>query len=80
MRRARRTNGIAGALVAACTATIAPTVAQAQSSVALYGLIDTSITYANNQRTHGAGSPGSGNVAMTSGALNAARWGLRGRE
>ncbi|MBJ9623074.1 porin [Burkholderia multivorans] len=79
-RRARRTNGIAGALVAACTASIAPTAAQAQSSVALYGLIDTSITYANNQRTHGAGSPGSGNVAMTSGALNAARWGLRGRE
>ncbi|KVG65077.1 porin [Burkholderia pseudomultivorans] len=71
---------VAGTVIAACLTGVAPGVAHAQSSVTLYGLIDTSLTYASNQRTHGAGSPGSGAFAMTSGALNAARWGLRGRE
>ncbi|WP_241022230.1 porin [Burkholderia sp. Ac-20353] len=76
----RRAGGIAGTVAIACLGGFGAGAAHAQSSVALYGLIDTSITYANNQRTHGAGSPGSSNWAMTSGALNAARWGLRGRE
>ncbi|VWC07140.1 exotoxin [Burkholderia aenigmatica] len=71
---------LAGTAIAASLTAFAPGGAHAQSSVTLYGLIDTSITYATNQRSHGAGSPGSGTVAMTSGALNASRWGLRGRE
>ncbi|WP_175953721.1 porin [Burkholderia sp. BCC0405] len=71
---------LAGTAIATCLTALVSGGVHAQSSVTLYGLIDTSITYATNQRTHGAGSPGSGAVAMTSGALNAARWGLRGRE
>ncbi|HEF5869722.1 TPA: porin [Burkholderia cenocepacia] len=71
---------VAGTVIAACLTGFVPDVASAQSSVTLYGLIDTSITYSTNQRTRGAGSPGGGSVAMTSGALNASRWGLRGRE
>ncbi|ONX23855.1 hypothetical protein A8F10_18450 [Burkholderia cenocepacia] len=71
---------VAGTVIAACLSSFVPNVAHAQSSVTLYGLIDTSITYSTNQRTRGAGSPGGGSVAMTSGALNASRWGLRGRE
>ncbi|MCA8109381.1 porin [Burkholderia sp. BCCIQ04A] len=71
---------IAGTVIAACLTGFVPDVALAQSSVTLYGLIDTSITYSSNQRTRGAGSPGGGSVAMTSGALNASRWGLHGRE
>ena len=71
---------VAGTVIAACLSSFVPDVAHAQSSVTLYGLIDTSITYSTNQRTRGAGSPGGGSVAMTSGALNASRWGLRGRE
>nr|WP_057927259.1 porin [Burkholderia ambifaria] len=76
----RRTSALPETMIAACVAGFIPCVAHAQSSVTLYGLIDTSITYATNQRTQGAGSPGSGSVALTSGALNASRWGLRGRE
>lgn len=71
---------VAGTVIAACLTGFVPAIAHAQSSVTLYGLIDTSITYSTNQRTQGAGSPGSGSVALTSGALNASRWGLRGRE
>ncbi|KVG54452.1 hypothetical protein WS99_17115 [Burkholderia territorii] len=78
--RRRRTGALAATAIAASAAGLVPYVAHAQSNVVLYGLIDTSITYATNQRTHGAGSPGSGSVALTSGALNASRWGLRGRE
>ncbi|KVK82621.1 porin [Burkholderia sp. MSMB1498] len=76
----RRPCGIAATVVAACFAGFGTGSAQAQSSVTLYGLIDTSITYASNQRTNAAGSRGSGNWAVTSGALNASRWGLRGAE
>ncbi|TCK84339.1 porin [Paraburkholderia sp. BL9I2N2] len=52
----------------------------AQSAVTLYGLVDTSITYANNQRAGGAGAPGSSNWALSSGNLSSSRWGLRGHE
>ncbi|WDR86773.1 porin [Burkholderia ambifaria] len=75
-----RTVALPATAIAACVAGLIPCVAHAQSSVTLYGLIDTSITYATNQHTQRAGSPGSGSVALTSGALNASRWGLRGRE
>jgi len=52
----------------------------AQSSVTLYGLIDTSIAYANNQVTGGVGSPGHSNWSMDAGNVNNSRWGLRGSE
>lgn len=45
----------------------------AGSSVALYGLIDTGMTWSSNQN-------GSRNVEMTSGKLSGARWGVRAIE
>ena len=47
--------------------------AHAQSSVTLYGLIDTGLTYTSN-------SGGSSNFQQASGILNGNRWGLRGSE
>ena len=59
---------------------LAITESHAQSSVALYGLIDTSLTYISNQRTGGATSPGHSNWQMANGDLSSSRWGLRGTE
>ncbi|WP_407972479.1 porin [Burkholderia pyrrocinia] len=47
--------------------------AHAQSSVTLYGLIDTSLMYTNNQK-------GGTNYQMSSGVLSGSRWGLKGSE
>jgi GBP family porin len=49
------------------------TVAHAQSSVTLYGLIDAGITYSSNVKGHS-------NWQETSGAVNSSRWGFRGAE
>jgi GBP family porin len=49
------------------------TMAHAQSSVTLYGLIDAGITYTNNQH-------GSHNFQQSTGSVNGSRWGLRGAE
>ncbi|CAG9184964.1 porin [Cupriavidus pinatubonensis] len=51
--------------------------AYAQSSVTLYGVIDTSVRYTTNQPT--ANGPKS-QVALIDGAFNGPRWGLRGTE
>ncbi|WP_116135669.1 porin [Trinickia diaoshuihuensis] len=59
-------------LVGALTGAFA-TMAHAQSSVTLYGLIDAGITYTNNQG-------GAHAWQETSGSVNGSRWGLRGAE
>lgn len=56
---------------------LAATVAHAQSSVTLYGLIDAGIAYTNNVRK--GGSQGA-LVQATSGNINGSRFGLRGSE
>ncbi|MEZ0606715.1 porin [Paraburkholderia sp. IW21] len=47
--------------------------AHAQSSVTLYGFLDTGLVYVNNQSGHA-------NVQMINGQTNGSRWGLRGSE
>lgn len=64
-------------LVVAAVTGLFASVAHAQSSVTLYGLIDAGVTYANNVRS----ANGSGNKwSATSGNINGSRWGLRGAE
>jgi GBP family porin len=59
------------------SATMWAIAAHAQSSVTLYGLLDTGVTYTSNQSVSGKGHS---NVQATSGNINADRWGLRGNE
>ncbi|SDV51121.1 porin [Chitinasiproducens palmae] len=64
-------------LVVAAVTGLFASVAHAQSSVTLYGLIDAGFTYSNNVRS----ATGSGaRWAATSGNINGSRWGLRGTE
>jgi general bacterial porin, GBP family len=55
------------------------TAAHAQSSVALYGLIDVGVSYISNQKESGS-TAGHSNVAMTNASINPDRFGLRGSE
>jgi len=64
-------------LVAALTGVFA-TVAHAQSSVTLYGLLDAGVSYTNNSRT--ATGVGGSAVKLSSGLLQGNRWGLKGAE
>ncbi len=59
--------------VLAMAALLAAGVAQADSSVTLYGLVDAGLTFVNNEG-------GSNNIRMDSGVMNGNRWGLKGRE
>lgn len=71
----RPLGGVARA-VRVAMATIAVTAAgsaAAQSSVTLYGIVDTGIMYVNNQN-------GASNWEMTSGKLSGSRFGIRGTE
>ncbi|MFL9935609.1 porin [Paraburkholderia sp. RL18-103-BIB-C] len=52
--------------------------AHAQSSVTLYGTIDTSMVYVNNAKT--STGQGASQFLLTSGSLSTSRWGLRGNE
>lgn len=61
---------IALTALATCSA-----VAQAQSSVTLYGLLDTTIRYSTNEN-----AVGDNKVQMTDGVLTGSRWGVRGVE
>jgi len=71
---------LAAASLAACTGT-----ALAQSSVTLYGVLDTNIEYVNKMSPTAPGSPGfpgpsASRWALSSGGLSGSRWGLRGEE
>src|SRR3546814_6924627 len=52
-------------------------VAQAETSVTLYGIIDTGIGY---NKISGAGDLNGSRVGMINGVQNGSRWGLRGTE
>jgi predicted porin len=56
--------------------------AHAQSSVTLFGLIDTGVVYQNNARVtpSSATSPGASSWSLQSGNVYTSRWGLRGTE
>jgi predicted porin len=55
--------------------------AHAQSSVTLYGVIDTSIQYANSvAETHNGVTTGASQIAMGGGNMQGSRWGLKGAE
>ena len=60
---------------------VGPGVACAESSVTLYGLIDTGINYVNNAQTAAKGAPngrvGSPQYSQSSSIMQANRWGLR---
>jgi len=49
--------------------------AQAQSSITIYGIIDTAVTYNTNQATGGGGK-----VTLDAGQLLTSRWGFKGSE
>lgn len=77
-RRGRLASGkTAGTVIAACIAPFMPGIAQAQSSVTLYGLLDAGITSANKVAT----STGHDSlVKYGDGVASGSRWGLRGTE
>lgn len=57
--------------------------AYGQTSVTLYGLVDTSIEYVNNMAgpaPTGVRGPADSRIAMTTGGIGGSRWGLRGTE
>lgn len=60
-------------LVFLATLASVSTLAHAQSSVTLYGLIDVGMVYTNNTGGHSQ-------VKMSSGNINGSRWGLKGSE
>jgi predicted porin len=63
-------------LAAAAASLVAPAALAQQSSVTLYGLVDTGIEYVSH-----AGANGSGSVYRVSpGNVTGSRWGLRGKE
>jgi GBP family porin len=56
--------------------------AHAQSSVTLFGLIDTGLVYSNNARANAAKTTGGSGTQWQelAGVINTPRWGLRGTE
>ena len=66
----KTTSAICGALVA-----VAAQSASAQSSVTLYGIVDTSIRYLTN-----ADANNDSRLAMGVGPITGSRWGLKGSE
>jgi len=66
-------------LFAASLAAFGATAAHAQSSVTLYGLIDTGITYANKS-TQNPATAGHSFIGTNDNVAQTSRWGLRGSE
>jgi GBP family porin len=68
--------------LAAASAMLLAGAAHAQSSVTLFGLIDTGVVYQNNARVTetSATSPGASAWSLQSGNVFTSRWGLRGTE
>jgi GBP family porin len=66
-------------LLAATVITLFSGKCYAQSSVTLYGVIDTALIYGNNMAT-GKPGHGSGGIEMDSGGTHASRWGIEGTE
>jgi GBP family porin len=66
-------------ILVATVSTLLSGTSYAQSSVTLYGVIDTALIYGNNMTT---GKPGQGHsgVEMDSGGTHASRWGIEGTE
>ncbi|WP_250467744.1 porin [Caballeronia sp. GAFFF2] len=62
-----------GKVVFACALSALGTAAHAQSSVTLFGVIDSGLNYTNNAGGHSG-------FQMVSGDANASRWGVRGSE
>jgi predicted porin len=62
----------------ALTAFVAASAAHAQSSVTLYGTIDTSLTFVHNATSNGQNLWSLGNTS--GGDLSGSRWGLKGQE
>ncbi|MGS0742239.1 porin [Glaciimonas sp. GG7] len=54
--------------------------AQAQSSVTIYGIVDTGVTYTNKAATNGVGSPTGSKFAVNSGVIQGSRLGFKGVE
>ncbi|QGZ60535.1 porin [Paraburkholderia acidisoli] len=70
-------------VIAAAVAATFASASYAQSSVTLYGIVDAGFSYTTNvaNGVNAYGHPtGDRNFAMTSGNLQASRWGLRGTE
>jgi GBP family porin len=68
--------------LAAASAMLVAGAAHAQSSVTLFGLIDTGVVYQNDARVNASSgkSPGASAWSMQSGNVFTSRWGLRGSE
>lgn len=66
-------------IVAAVAASFA-SVANAQSSVTLYGLLDAGFSYTSNSKAPNTEKGSAANFRLASGNLNGSRWGMRGQE
>jgi predicted porin len=66
--------------IAVAAALLSATSAFAQSSVTLYGIVDTGIGYQSSQSTLGSNSGGHSNVKMINGVWAGSRFGLKGGE
>ena len=66
--------------VSALCVTALPGVAQAQSTITLYGVMDEAIAYSNSQTALGSTSGGKHNIQMAPGTWDGSKFGMRGKE
>jgi general bacterial porin, GBP family len=67
-----------GSVVSAAVLSLWAGASYAQSSVTLYGVIDTALIYGNNEKTAQGG--GHSGIEMNSSGISASAWGFRGKE